>query len=139
MAHRDETIELDVLPRSCSSLEEESGISNSIGYNGRKDHHLLFFRPSKNSNMEHRFNSLTALEILRETIRILCFNPSGFLVIAALFIYPVPAMLLSNAFVDQSVVVKLSFRFRSVADVSGLPKSGFTKLMCWKLPESVLS
>jgi hypothetical protein len=88
MAHRDETIELDVLHRSCSSLEEESGIPNSIGYNGTKDHHLLFYRLSKNSNMEQRFNSLTALEILRETIRILCFNPSGFLVITALFHLP---------------------------------------------------
>jgi len=104
MAHRDETIELDVLPRSCSSLEEESGISNSIGYNGTKDHHLLFYRLSKNSNMEQCFNSLTALEILRETFRIFCFNHSGFLVFTVLFICPVPAIFLSNAFIDQSVV-----------------------------------
>jgi hypothetical protein len=68
---------------------------------GTKDLHLLSFRLSKNSNMEQHFNSLTAL---REIIRILCLNPSGFLVIAALFICPVPAILLSIAFLDQSVV-----------------------------------
>lgn len=139
MARCAETIELDVLHRSSSSLEEESGIQNSIGDNGTEDHHLLSYRPSKSSNMEQRFNSLTALEILRETIRILRFDPSGFLVIAALFICPVSAILLSNAFVDQSVVDKLSFRFRLVAEVSGLPKGDFTKLVCWKLSESVLS
>jgi hypothetical protein len=102
MAHRDETIELDVLPRSCSSLEEDSGISNSIRYNGTKDLHQLFYRPSKNSNMEQRFISLTALKILRETFSffflLLSLELPG---VSALFICPVPEIFLSNAFIDQ--------------------------------------
>lgn len=139
MAVTDETIELDALHCPSSSLEEESGIQNSIGDNGTEDHHLLPYRFPKSLNMEQRFNSLTALEILRETIRILRFNSSGFLVIAALLICPVSTILLSDAFVDQSVVGKLSFRFRLVAETSGLPKSDFTNLVCRKLSESVLS
>ena len=130
MARCDETIELDALHLPSSSLEEESGIQNSIGDNGTESHLLFSNRLSKSSNMEQRFNSLSALEILRETIRILRFNSTGFLVIATLFIYPVSAILLSNAFVEQSVVEKLFFRFRLVAEASGLPKSHLTKLVC---------
>ena len=37
------------------------------------------------------------------------------------------------------MVEKLSFRFRLVAEASGLPKSHLTKLVCQKLSESVLS
>jgi hypothetical protein len=33
---------------------------------------------------------------------------------------------------------KLSLEFRSVTDISGLPKNDCSKLMCWKLPENVL-
>lgn len=139
MARCDETIELDALHLPSSSLEEESGIQNSIGDNGTESHLLFSNRLSKSSNMEQRFNSLSVLEILRETIRILRLNSTGFLVIAALFICPVSAILLSNAFVEQSVVEKLSFRFILVAEASGLPKSHFTRLVCRKLSESVLS
>ena len=128
MARCDETIELDALHLPSSSLEEESGIQNSIGDNGIESHLLFSNRLSKSSNMEQRFKYLSALEILRETIRILHFNSTGFLVIVALFICPVSAILLSNAFVEQSVVEKLSFRFRLVVEASGLPKSHLTSM-----------
>ncbi|PIA57159.1 hypothetical protein AQUCO_00600114v1, partial [Aquilegia coerulea] len=42
------------------------------------------------------FNSMNAMEILRETIRILRYNSSVFMVIAALLICPVSAIILSN-------------------------------------------
>ena len=51
----------------------------------------------------HQFRSMSALEILRETVRILRYNSMGFMGIDALLICPVSAVLLSNMLVDQSM------------------------------------
>ncbi|CBI22307.3 unnamed protein product, partial [Vitis vinifera] len=53
---------------------------------------------------------MNALQILRETVWILRYNSSGFMLIAALLICPVSALLLSNVLVDQSIVKRLSIR-----------------------------
>lgn len=94
----------------------------------------------ENSQLENRhFHSMDALEILRETVRILRYNPIGFLSIAALLICPVSAVLLSNFLVDQYVVKKLMIRLLLLVKSSGLPLKPFIKQSCQKFSEMVIS
>lgn len=88
---------------------------------------------------DYQFYSTSALEILRETVRILRYNLMGFMGIAALLICPVSAVLLSNVLVDQSIVKKLTIRLLLVAKSSGLPLRPFVKHSCQKFAEMVVS
>ncbi|KAH6771175.1 Son of sevenless protein [Perilla frutescens var. hirtella] len=87
----------------------------------------------------HHFHSMSALDILRETVWILRFNSTGFMAIVAVLICPVSAVLLSNVLVDQSIVKRLSFRLLLVAKSSGLPLKPFIKQSCHRLAEMVVS
>ncbi|KAH8496612.1 hypothetical protein H0E87_019381 [Populus deltoides] len=87
----------------------------------------------------HQFHSMSALEILRETVRILRCNSWSFMAIAALLICPVSAILLSNVLVDQSIVKKLSIRLLLVAKSSGLPLGPFIKQSCHRFSEMAVS
>ncbi|GFY88512.1 hypothetical protein Acr_06g0004520 [Actinidia rufa] len=87
---------------------------------------------------DHQFRSTSALEILRETVRILRYNSVGFMGIAALLICPVSAVFLSNMLVDQSIVKKLTIRLLLVAKSSGLPLRPFIKQSCHKFSEMVI-
>lgn len=91
------------------------------------------------SDHDHEFHSLNALEILKETVRILRFNLFGFFSIAALLICPVTAVLLSNILVDQSIVKRLAVRLLLVAKSSGLPLKPFIKQSCQKFSETIIS
>ncbi|GLJ47260.1 hypothetical protein SUGI_0997980 [Cryptomeria japonica] len=144
MVHSDETIELiDVsLHRSSSSRDtrEEIWVQNPIGDNAtEREENVLCRLPSNLNIAMEQFNSLTALEILRETVRILRFNSTAFLTVAAVFICPVSAIFLSNFFVNQSKVEKLSLWFQLVAESIGFPKGHFARSGFHKLSESVLS
>ncbi|KAH7516002.1 hypothetical protein FEM48_Zijuj10G0088300 [Ziziphus jujuba var. spinosa] len=86
-----------------------------------------------------RFGSMNALEILRETVRILRYNSSGFMAIAALLICPVSAVLLSNVLVDLSLVKRLTIRLLLVSKSSGLPLRPFIKQSCQKFAEMAIS
>ncbi|KAF8408146.1 hypothetical protein HHK36_007288 [Tetracentron sinense] len=88
---------------------------------------------------KQQFRSMNALEILRETIRILRYNSLGFMVIAAVLIFPVSAVLLSNVLVDQSIVKRLTIRLMLVARSSGLPLKPFIKQSCQSFSEMALS
>ncbi|XP_052198611.1 uncharacterized protein LOC127805846 isoform X2 [Diospyros lotus] len=88
---------------------------------------------------DHQFPSTSALEILRETVRVLRFNLTGFMGIAALLICPVSAVLLSNMLVDHSVVKRLTIRLLLVAKASGFPLKPFIKQSCQKFSEMVIS
>ncbi|CAA0828722.1 Unknown protein [Striga hermonthica] len=88
---------------------------------------------------DHHFHPMSALEILRETVRILRYNSAGFMAIVALLICPVSAVVLSNVLVDQSLVKRLTFRLMLVAKSSGLPLKPFVKHSCYKLSEVVVS
>ncbi|KAL9246356.1 hypothetical protein vseg_019901 [Gypsophila vaccaria] len=88
---------------------------------------------------EFQFNSVSALEILRETVRILRFNSLGFMAIAALLICPVSAVQLSNLLVDSSVVRRLTIRLLLIARTSGLPLNSVVKQSCEKFSEMVVS
>ncbi|XP_050375581.1 uncharacterized protein LOC126793177 [Argentina anserina] len=91
-------------------------------------------------NHHHRFHSMNALEILRETVRILRFNSWGFLAIATLLICPVSAaVLLSNMLVDHSLVKRLTVRMLLIAKSSGLPLRPFVSHSCQKLAEMAIS
>ncbi|KAK9063614.1 hypothetical protein SSX86_017485 [Deinandra increscens subsp. villosa] len=88
---------------------------------------------------DHVFQSTSALEILRETIRILRYNLSGFMAIGAVLICPVSAVLLSNVLVDQSLVKQLSVRLLLVAKSSGLPLGPAVEHSCQKFSETAVS
>ncbi|XP_058195013.1 uncharacterized protein LOC131311535 [Rhododendron vialii] len=88
---------------------------------------------------DHQFYSTSALEILRETVRILRYNLMGFTCIAALLICPVSALVLSNVLVDQSIVKRLTIRLLLVVESSGLPLWSFIKQSCQKFAEMVVS
>lgn len=87
----------------------------------------------------HQFYSMNALEILRETVRILRYNSSGFMMITAVLICPVSAILLSNMFVDQSIVKRMTIRLLLVARSSGLPLEPFIKQSCQRFSEMAIS
>ncbi|GAB2297172.1 hypothetical protein Dimus_031285 [Dionaea muscipula] len=88
----------------------------------------------------HQFqNSMGALDILRETVKILRYNSVGFLGIAALLICPLSAVSLSNVLVDRSVVKRLSIRLLLIARTSGLPLNHVVKQSCQRFSEMAVS
>ncbi|QCD82562.1 uncharacterized protein LOC114175145 [Vigna unguiculata] len=87
----------------------------------------------------YEMQSMNALDILRETVRILRFNSWGFIAIAVMLICPVSAVLLSNVIVDMSIVKNLSIRLMLVAQASGLPLRPIIKQSCQRFAETVVS
>ncbi|XP_061368030.1 uncharacterized protein LOC133311036 [Gastrolobium bilobum] len=87
----------------------------------------------------NQIQSMNALDILRETVRILRFNSWGFMAITVMLICPVSAVLLSNVMVDESIVKNLSIRLMLVAKTSGLPLRPLIKQSCQRFAEMVIS
>ncbi|KAF5751524.1 hypothetical protein HS088_TW02G00538 [Tripterygium wilfordii] len=87
----------------------------------------------------YEFRSKTALEVLRETVRILRYNAAGFMLTAVVLICPVSAIFLSNLLVDQSIVKKLTIRLMLVAKSSGFPMKPFIKQCCHRFSEMIVS
>ncbi|KAJ4962740.1 hypothetical protein NE237_022679 [Protea cynaroides] len=88
--------------------------------------------------LDQQFDFMNALEILRETVRILRYNSSVFMVIAAVLIFPVSAVFLSNVLIDQSVVKRLTIRLLLVAQSTGLPLKPYASQWCQRLSEMAL-
>ncbi|XAR55902.1 hypothetical protein NMG60_11036135 [Bertholletia excelsa] len=89
---------------------------------------------------DSQFRSSSALDILRETVRILRFNSGGFIGIAALLICPFSAVFLSGVFVEPSIVKRIAARLLILAKSNGLPLKPLTKQLCYKFSEmAVLS
>lgn len=91
------------------------------------------------TQLDYQFRTMSALEILRETVRILRYNCAGFMVILVLLICPVSAVQLSNLLVDHSVVRRLTIRLMLVARTSGLPLSPVVKQSCQRFSEMTVS
>lgn len=92
-----------------------------------------------NTRSDHHFQSDSAMEILRETIRILRYNLTGLMVILAVLICPVSAVFLSSVLVNQSIVKRLAVRLMLVVKSSGLPLKPFIKQSCLKFSEMAVS
>ncbi|KAM7464480.1 hypothetical protein LguiA_032601 [Lonicera macranthoides] len=128
-------------------MDDSTGISprmNSISLNKERhgDSHLPNFELEKfdhSVQSDHHFHSKSALEILRETVRILRYNLAGFMAIAALLIFPVSAVLMSNVLVDQAIVKRLTIRLLLIVKSSGLPLMPFIKQSCQKFSEMTIS
>ncbi|XP_010419096.1 PREDICTED: uncharacterized protein LOC104704761 [Camelina sativa] len=101
-----------------------SGTMTNQGSNFRK---FEIDSSTSSSSSDHQFHSMNALEILRETVRILRYNLGAFMLIALLLICPVSAILLPNLLVDQSVVNSLTVRLLLVSKSSGLPLLPFVR------------
>ncbi|KAG8661703.1 uncharacterized protein LOC110618535 [Manihot esculenta] len=128
-------------------MEISGGISPSMSLDqlqkkGSEDTQLQNFElelTGHGHGYNHQFHSMNALEILRETVRILRYNCSSFMIIAVLLICPVSAIVLSNVFVDQSIVKRLTIRFLLVVKSGGLPLRPFVKQSCHHFAEMVVS
>ncbi|XP_047330081.1 uncharacterized protein LOC124933683 [Impatiens glandulifera] len=117
-----------IITSTSPSLELEIPLDPVVGRSHDHDH-----------EHEHEFRSMNALEILRETVRILRFNFMGFIGITVLLICPVTAIILSNVLVDSSVARRLSIRLLLLAQSSGLPIRHFIKQSCYKFAETSIS
>ncbi|OMO71859.1 hypothetical protein COLO4_27966 [Corchorus olitorius] len=91
------------------------------------------------SDHSYQFHSMNALDILRETVRILRYNLYSFMIIAALLLCPLSAVLMSNLLVDHSIVKRLTVRLLLVAKTSGLPLRPFIKQSCQRFAEAAIS
>ncbi|XP_010499015.1 PREDICTED: uncharacterized protein LOC104776618 [Camelina sativa] len=96
-------------------------------------------KPELKSYSHKQFHSSNALEILRESVRILRYNLGAFMITTAALICPVSALLLPNFLVDQSLVNKLTVKLLLVAKSSGLPLQPFVKHSCQKFAETSVS
>ncbi|KAE8730002.1 hypothetical protein F3Y22_tig00003041pilonHSYRG00497 [Hibiscus syriacus] len=121
-------------PRMRSDHLEKEGLKETHGANFELESSHDATDPN------HRFHSMNALEILRETVRILRYNCSGFMIILALFICPLSAMLMSsNLIVGQSIVKSLTVRLMLAAETSGVPLRPFIKQSCQHFAETAVS
>lgn len=127
-------------------MDASSGLSPRLGSNAlnRDKHDEEEGKDFENLELEtvvsdHHFYSMSALDILRETVWILRYNSTGFMAILAVLICPVSAVLLSNVLVNQSLVKTLTFRLLLVAKSSGLALKPFIIHSCQKLSEMVIS
>ncbi|KAG6479788.1 uncharacterized protein LOC122018682 [Zingiber officinale] len=82
---------------------------------------------------------MSALDILRETVRILRADPSPFMTTLALLICPVSAALLSDVLAPHAATEALSRRLARLAIASGLPPLHPLLQLCRRLAASILS
>ncbi|KAG6712960.1 hypothetical protein I3842_05G126700 [Carya illinoinensis] len=82
---------------------------------------------------------MNALDILRESVKILRYNLSGFMMITALLICPVAAVFLPNVLANHSIVKRLIIELLLVAKSSGLPLTPLVKQSCQHFAEMVVS
>ncbi|KAI3744461.1 hypothetical protein L1987_57542 [Smallanthus sonchifolius] len=85
------------------------------------------------------FPHTNSFQILRETVRILMYNPTTFIAIGTLLISPVSAVHLSNLLVDQSIVKYTTKTLLLVLKSSGLPSIPFVQQSCQKFAEIAIS
>lgn len=90
-------------------------------------------------NSRNQFQSMNALEILRETVKILRYNSAGFVAITVFLICPVSAVLLSNLLVNKSLVKILTIRILLLSRTSGLPLKPFIEQSCQHFVETAIS
>uniref|UniRef100_A0A1D1XW16 WD repeat-containing protein 17 n=1 Tax=Anthurium amnicola TaxID=1678845 RepID=A0A1D1XW16_9ARAE len=83
--------------------------------------------------------SMNALEILRESVRILRRDGTTFAAILLLLVCPVSAALLSDVLVSRTLVGGLAHRFLLVAGSSGLPLTHLVRQLCHHLAGTLLS
>ncbi|KAF8399536.1 hypothetical protein HHK36_015403 [Tetracentron sinense] len=134
-------ITMEVSNETCQKIELDC--LNNGGSNDSVVQRLELESPDSgiriSSGSDHQFHSRNALEILKETVRILRYNSLGFMVIVVVLICPVSALLLSNILVDQSIVKRITIRLLLVARSSGLPLKPFIKRSCQHFSEMTLS
>ncbi|WOL01695.1 hypothetical protein Cni_G10412 [Canna indica] len=82
---------------------------------------------------------MSALEILRETVRILRAEPSPFMSALAVLICPVSAFLLSGALAPSAATSSLASRFAHLATGSGLPPALTVLKLCHYFAAALIS
>ncbi|KAF5449570.1 hypothetical protein F2P56_030002, partial [Juglans regia] len=109
---------------------------------GSEETHLRKLELESSDNVtvpNSQFRSMNALEILRESVKILRYNLSGFMMITALLICPLAAVFLPNVLANHSIVRRLIIELLLVAKSSGLPLTSLVKQSCQRFAEMVVS
>ncbi|KAK4263504.1 hypothetical protein QN277_028903 [Acacia crassicarpa] len=88
---------------------------------------------------DHQIEPMSALDIMRETVRILRFNSWGFMGIMTFLICPVSAVILSKILVYESIVKRLTMRLILVSQTSGFSLTPFIKEYCHRFAETMVS
>ncbi|KAK1425766.1 hypothetical protein QVD17_21124 [Tagetes erecta] len=89
--------------------------------------------------MEPTPQSLHSSQIFTQTMRILISNPTTFIAISTILIYPVSSLHLSNPLIDQSIVKTIAQSLLFIANSSGLQSIPFMNQSCHKLSEILIS
>lgn len=115
--------------------------SNDLSKEGSEETPLQGLEMDSSFDVDHnyQFQSMSALDILRECVRILRFNSWGFMGIMVFLICPVSAVLLSNILVSESIVKRFSMRLMLVAKTSGLSVGPTIRNSCHHVAETVVS
>ncbi|KAK9051015.1 hypothetical protein SSX86_027640 [Deinandra increscens subsp. villosa] len=132
------------------SIETQIQLTQSTAHPPCTSSNLIDFMESLDGKLEtpdsgnllrsdHLFRHTGSLEILRETVRILRCNPTTFIAISALLIYPVSALHLLNRLIDQSVVRQIEQTLVFIVESSGLSSVPFVKQSCHKFAELTVS
>lgn len=87
----------------------------------------------------YQFHSMNALEILRETVRVLRHNSPAFMVICALLISPVSAVRLCNVLTNHSMIHKLNIQLLLLTSSCGDPFRSVIKHWCQHISEMAIS
>ena len=96
--------------------------------------------PTRGAGGEVRLPPMNALEILRETVRVLRGDPHGFTSILFLLLCPASGcLLLSAAALDGTVVLPLARRLLVAAAASGLPLTHFVRQLAHHLAATLVS
>ena len=96
--------------------------------------------PTRGAGGEVRLPPMNALEILRETVRVLRGDPHAFTSILFLLLCPASGcLLLSAAALDGTVVLPLARRLLVAAAASGLPLTHFVRQLAHHLAATLVS
>ncbi|XP_028803707.1 uncharacterized protein LOC114758777 [Neltuma alba] len=128
-------------------MEISSGVcsprvrSDSSKKEGSEETPLQGLEMELSSEVGHDYQTqpMNALDIMRETVRILRFNSWGFMGIMTFLICPVSAVLLPKILVNESVVTRLTMRLVLVAQTSGFSLTPFIKDSCHRFAETMVS
>ncbi|XP_054776071.1 uncharacterized protein LOC129284581 [Prosopis cineraria] len=115
--------------------------SDSLRKEGSEEIPLQGLEMELSSDVGHDYQiqSMNALDIMRETVRILRFNSWGFMGIMTLLICPVSAVILSKILVNESIVQRLALKLMLVAQTSGFSLTTFIKDSSHRFAETMVS
>lgn len=131
MEHSSVTSPRSILNRSTEVEVESEGSNAQLPFELESSNHY--------ARSDFQYPPMNVLDILRECVRVLRYNLSAFMLIAALLICPVSAVLLTKVLVNRSIAKTMTIRVLLLSKSIGLPLIPLVKKSCQGLAEMVLS